>query len=235
MAQQRDQLSAFDDSVDMNPMSVVQPDNVDDTTVTKANYEKVIEERNAAQGARDEAIRSMLEGAKSAVVDEPTEIAPDENYQLGGIPENTDPEVVNLLSSVLSVERRKIEEDMNRKYGPAMERVERENSLNEINDVVPGFKEELLGEVEQMFNELSPDDKKKYDSRVGIEALAARVRARRLESSIQSGATDMVFSAPSGHSKQTGGDTGVSANDIWNLSDDNFDAAMATIRMRGGG
>lgn len=240
MAQPRDNFSEFDDTIGPIIATPATEQNSGGARFSEDDRKELIRERNAAQTARDDAIKSMLDGhanaATQATATQPAaEPKIDENYALEGLPDDTDPEVVTLLSSVLSAERRRTEEDMGRRYGPAMERIERETSLNEIENVVPGFKEDLINEVEQMFRELPADQQALYDNRVGIEALASRVRLQRLESGIQSGGAEMASNAPVRRSPPPSSTGGVSAEDIWNLSEDEFDTALERIRISGGG
>jgi len=234
MAQPRDQLSAFDDAggnFDPAPTRAKE----EDVSVPKSRLDEEIQRRKAAEYGREEAIRKMLDGYKpSAHEQEPEQIKPDDHYQLDGLPEDTDPEVANLLSRVLSTERQKMERDIARQYGPALEKVQRESSIEEIDGVVPGFKKELMADVEQMFRAMSPEQQREYDNRVGIEALAARARLKRMEGGIQGDATDMAFTSPPSVDRA---DTkkGVTANDIWALSDEEFDALSDRIRFKGGG
>ena len=236
--QKRDEFTAFDESAEGGDIfdGVKKGGDRENTeeTVKKADYEAAIRERNEAQRLRDEAIRGMLEGAANAPRQPEPQPQPgngtDQNYQLEGVPENVDPETRALLSSVLAAERRRTEELMNRRFGPAIEQMERDRSIEEIENAVPGFKQELMNEVEQMFRELPPDVQKQYDNKVGIEALAARAKLRKLEEGIQAAAPDMAFNAPARRTKQATTKKGVEATDIWSLSDDDFDTLISRVR-----
>lgn len=63
---------------------------------------------------------------------------------------------------------------------PIIQFVTRQMGLNQVEQNIPGFQNDLQSEVDALYEGLTPEEQQKYNSDVGAEALAGRILAQRV-------------------------------------------------------
>jgi hypothetical protein len=230
---QRDEFSQFDETLggpdegqEANPPREEQEEQKAESGVDK-RISDLTRERNEAVKMRDEAIRKMLEGAPTRAPEPDPAPKESDDFVADSLPEDTDPEVADVLRPVLAAHEARIRREFEARYGPAITRVERDQNIELIETRVEGFRKELMEDVEEMFKAMSPEEQAEYDNRLGIEALALRAKINRINSGRDF--TDMAHSAPSGNTPPDR-PRGPSEQSVWDMPDEEFDAWMAKIR-----
>jgi len=195
-----------------------------------SDIEVLRQEFRAEQEKRDQDIRAMISGvANASRPTEPEPVLSDEDFLKKHLPDDVDPGVVDALMPILGAQRDLIERAFATRYGPVAEAVERDENIKVIGQRVDGF-EEILPEVQKLYEQLPPEVQAEYDTRVGIEALARRVLQDRRGSSDMSG---MAHAADPNTPPARDPGEGPTEADVWDLSDEDFDAYVNKVKMGG--
>ena len=236
MTMPRDEFSAFDEAagIDENQVTPATPPKNDEQTnggedrrVTPEHLARVEAQRDQALAHRDQVIMSMLGAAQNnaqAAPQEPQERAIDK----------LDDETRAYLKPVFDEERALMRQEIMAEFGPILRTVEHQRDLAEIEEVVPGFRGELAPDVDRLIASLSPEKRDEYDNKLGLENLGLRALVNRLMAGreVAQDAADMAHSESFASQPPRGAPTGrEQAEAIWNMSDDEFDAATERARL----
>lgn len=235
----RDPFSDFDDAEDL-PASAGEgagddggegePEATPDVPVSRKDYEEAIRQRNEANQRHDELVRAMLLGNRGAPGESPGAAqggAQADDFE-GIFPEGADEDAVAFMKPVLERFGQRIEERVRREYAPAVETIGRRAAIDSLNSRVPGFEQEIMSEVERVYNSLPPEEKARYDSELGAEALAHKIRADKL-SRAASDTSGMAHAAPFGGGSQTPS-RGKTAEDVWKLPQEEFNKLLDRVK-----
>lgn len=208
-------------------------------TISQEELDRVREERDKARGDYDSLVRKMLfapEGAEQ----QQTTVEDDDTP-----PPGWDKEEYEVMKPLLAAHGKKVREEtlaeVEQRLGPVLQHAAREASIADVEARVPGFAEHLMSEVEQEFNGMSPEERNRYKDSVGVEAVALRRKLARAERIIQAQAqagggsplAGMAHSASFSPNPPARGGDKYSDENIWDLSDDEFDALENRI-LHGG-
>jgi len=202
-------------------------------TMPYDRYAEIVEERNSLRDDVRE-LTKALAGAAVPQVGQQRQAPgnPADGGEDGEDPlEGLDPQVAQALRHLTESQTQHVVDSILQQFGPALEAASRSSNIEEIDRRVPGFKDGLMAEVEEEYRKLPPEEQERYSGRVGIEALANRVRIRKLEEAAQSGqqqvrspgmgiAARIPSSAPSHEAAPRGGPEEF---DPWALSDEEFE------------
>lgn len=190
--------------------------------------------RLEAEKARDELIRQALAGMGGQQGQQQEAGGSDRMAEVLG---NLDEDVAQAVTHLVQTENKKFVEQFMQQYGPVLEGVTRDQSIKEIDQRVEGFSSELMDEVEKEYQGLSDAEKQEYGaSRAGIEALALRVKLRKMQEGAgsdpkTSGALPSMAQTTPGSrqfSQARGGeDRGF---DPWSQSDEDFQKLLEKIQ-----
>ena len=225
----RDSLSEFDvETEDFFEDPAGQKDEKEpkEEMVPKSRLDDLIAQRDSYANQRDEAIRSMLSTRQQSYSPPPQPQVPEVQ-----LPQGVDEEAAALLKPILDpviqqtiqvtkdIATQEALAAVNNTYGPALQEAQRQAGIREIDGRVEGFSSTLMQDVKQMFNELPPEERQRYDNPVGIEALALKAKLNRVASG-GGDFSDMAHSVPRGTSEHA---PKGSEEDVWKMSDEEFE------------
>jgi hypothetical protein len=193
--------------------------------------------RLEAEKARDDLIRQALAGMSGQQGQQGQQQEAGGSDKMAEVLENLDEDVAQAVTQLVQSENKKFVEQFMQQYGPVLEGVTRDQSIKEIDQRVEGFSNELMDEVEKEYQGLSDAEKQEYGaSRAGIEALALRVKLRKMQEqgAQKPGASgslpSMAQTTPGSRqfSQARGGeDRGF---DPWSQSDEDFQVLLEKIQ-----
>ena len=145
-----------------------------------------------------------------------------------------DPEVRGGIQQMIQSSQNQVLEAL----APLLQNARRNMGMEIVEGALPGFKDDLQGEVDAMFDSLSPEEQKAYDSEIGAQALAARVLHARLQKMQQQGPTMAQRRAvtaggmPAGPApgRRGGADPAAVDKAVARMPQDNFDALVERIK-----
>ena len=235
--ERRDQFSEFDADAPTGSPEIVdpkaQPEEMD--MVPKSRLDEVRAQRDQLHGQREEMIQSMLNSAPQQAAPAATESDAAEATKVV-LPEGTDPEVAKLLTPILEANNKavydRVSEDLNRnvdtRVAPVEERINNAEMVESVQGRVEGF-DTVRQDIVDMLERMSPEERKRYTSEIGLESLAHQALRER---EARTGArTDMAHSAPFGSSEARPDRREALESDVWALSDDEFERALARKGM----
>ncbi len=194
--------------------------------------------RQEAEKARDDLIRQALAGMSGQQGQQGQQQADaGDSSHMNEVLESLDEDVAQAVTQIVQSENRKFVEQFMQQYGPVLEGVTRDQSIKEIDQRVEGFSNELMDDVEKEYQALSDEEKEEYGrSRAGIEALALRVKLRKMQEQQGQGASSgglssMAQTTPGSRefSQATSGSS-EGGFDPWAVPSEDFDKLLGKIQ-----
>ena len=202
----------------------------------RQELEAARQQAREAERTRDQVLREALQSMRGGGRQQQQESPPEDDFG------DLDEDVQRAIRSMLQRDREAFYQQFQSQFGPLLEAVQRDQSIKEIDQRVPGFSSELMGEVEQLYNSLPDQEKELYGTRAGIEALAERVRRQKLEQELQrmrsggrAAQPGVARTVPSSQQFQGAGSAaGGGEVDPWSLKDDEFEREVSRILRQQG-
>jgi len=202
-------------------------------TVPYDRFKEVEQQRDSANEMRDQVILGALRPQPAPMQQQqqgPPQPPQGMKYGPGGLlfPEDADDDTLKLIAPAIQAYGQQVQQNVIQavegRYGRTLNAVEHKLAVENLDERVPGFSENLMPEVQNRLSQMHPDLRQKYDNEQGVEALSWQIRAERAEQQL-AGTGDLSMMA-----QQTPGGPPPPAprvngeNAIWAMPEDEFDA-----------